>query len=126
MLSFRARLSVLPALGAIALALAATGVAKNTSVSVVRPQVAPRAGVPWTLTVRVAVHGKPYAKAGYRPTLYLVDRTGTPVATFHGAATAPGKFLVRIVFPHSGTWRYVIPDPLNGEWSFSGLRVARA
>jgi hypothetical protein len=61
---------------------------------------------------------------GYRPTLYAVDEAGTPIATFRGTAAAPGAFRVQVVFPHAGTWRYVIPDPLNGEWSFAGQHAS--
>jgi hypothetical protein len=124
LLSRRARFTALTLFATLALALAASAVAKPTSVTVTKPSASPRAGVPWTLTVRVALRGQPYVKSGYRPTLYMVDKAGRPVATFHGTLAAPGKFSVRIVFPRPGTWRYVIPDPLNGEWSFAGLRVA--
>jgi hypothetical protein len=126
MLPLRARFTALTLLATLALALAAAAVAKQTSVTVTRPSASPKAGVPWILTVRVALGGKPYVKPGYRPTLYVVDKASRPVATFHGTLAAPGKFSVRIVFPRPGTWRYVIPDPLNGEWSFAGLRVAAA
>jgi len=111
------------AVATLALVLATAASAKETSVTVTRPSALPHAGVPWTLTVHVAVRGKPYAKVGYRPTLYLVNKARSPIASFHGTATALGAFRVRVVFPHSGTWRYVIPDPLNGEWSFAGQHV---
>jgi hypothetical protein len=124
-LASRSRILAFGLCAALALSFAAVAGAKQTRVTVVTPSTAPRASVPWPLTVRVALGGKPYAKAGYRPALYLVDTSGRPVATFHGTPAAPGRFIVRVLFPHAGTWRYVVADPLNGEWSFRGLKVAR-
>ena len=106
------------------LALAASAGAKLTRVTVSTPSATtPRKGVPWTVTVHVSLRGKPYPKPGYRPTLYLISKR-IPVATFHGVAIGEGTFRVRIVFPRPGTWRYVIPDPVNGEWWFGSPRVA--
>lgn len=118
------RLATLTATTA-ALVLAATANAKLTNVTVSVPEGVPRGHVPWTVTVHVSLRGKPYAKHGYRPTLYLISKRGfVPVATFHGIAVGSGTFRVRVVFPRTGSWRYVIPDPLNGEWSFNAPRVA--
>ncbi len=118
------RLATLTA-AAAALVLAATANAKLTNVTVSVPAGVPRDHVPWTVTVHVSLRGKPYAKRGYRPTLYLISKGGfIPVAAFHGVAVGPGTFHVTIVFPRTGAWRYVIPDPLNGEWSFNAPRVA--
>jgi hypothetical protein len=117
------RLVLLFTLSALALGLAGTASAKPTQITVTNPAAVPVVGNPWTLTVHVALRGKPYARTGYRPTLYLVNTNGSPIATFYGVRIRAGTFHVRVVFPHAGTWRYVIADPLNGEWSFSGLRV---
>jgi hypothetical protein len=108
---------------AAALALAGTAAAKNTRLTVSAPT-APKANVPWTLTVRVSLDGRPYAKAGYRPTLYLIRSRYVPVATFHATKVAPGTYRVRVVFPQGGKWRYTIPDPVQGDWSFTAPRVA--
>jgi hypothetical protein len=109
---------------AAALVLAAVANAKLTSVAVSAPASAPRTDVPYTITVHVSLRGKPYTKPGYRPTLYLIRKGAfIPAATSYGTAVGPGTFRVRIVFPRPGSWRYVIPDPLNGEWSFDAPRV---
>lgn len=110
---------------AAALVLAAVANAKVTNVAVSTPAGAPRADVPYTITVHVSLRGKPYAKPGYRPTLYLIRKGAfVPVATSHGTAVGPGAYRVTIVFLRPGSWRYVIPDPLNGDWSFDAPRVA--
>jgi hypothetical protein len=111
------------AIAAAAFMLAAVAAAKQTSVTVAVPSAIPRANVPWPLTVHVALRGKPYPAGRYRPTLYLVDRTGSPVATFHGAPIGRGVFRVWVVFSRAGSWRYVIPDPVTGDWSFVAPRV---
>jgi hypothetical protein len=116
------RIGTLAAAGA-ALVLAATANAKLTNVTVSAQAGTPRTHVPWAVTVHVSLRGKPYAKPGYHPTLYLVSERGPPVATFRSTAVGPGTFHVRVVFPRPGTWRYVIPDPLYGEWSFVAPRV---
>lgn len=113
----------LPAAFCAALCLTATASAKQTQVTVTGPTSA-HAGVPFTLTLHVAVDGKPYGKAGYRPTVYLMGKGELPVATFHGTPVAPGTFRVRVVFPHTGSWSYVVPDPLNGDWTFVAPHVA--
>jgi hypothetical protein len=109
---------------ATALVLSATASAKLTSMSV-SSQAAPRTHVPWTITVRVSLRGKPYAKPDYRPTVYLLANGGImPVATFRGVRVGAGLFQVKVVFPRPGVWRYGIPDPVNGEWFFMSPRVA--
>ena len=112
------RLLAVGALAVVGLALAGTASAKLTRVSVVEPASAPTAGTAWTITARIAVRGKPYAKAGYRPTLYVVDKSGSTVATFRGTPVAPGRFHISIVFPRAGSWRYDIVDPVTGDWFF--------
>jgi hypothetical protein len=111
-------------LGVAALVLAASAGAKPTNVSVSTAG-SPRAGAPSTVTVRISLHGRPYAKPGWRPTLYLVP-TGAffPVATYQGDIVSPGTFRLRVVFPRAGAWQYVIPDPVTGDWTFVAPRVA--
>jgi hypothetical protein len=76
------------------------------------------------VTIHVSVHGKAYARAGWRPTLYLVRRGAfVPVATYRGVAVGPGTFRVRVVFPRPGAWKYVVPDPVMGDWTFVAPRV---
>jgi hypothetical protein len=107
-----------------ALTLAGGAAAKDTSVSVTTAPGA-HAGAASTVTIHVAVHGKPYARAGWRPTLYLVRRGAfVPVATYRGVAAGPGTFRVRVVFPQPGAWRYVVPDPVMGDWTFVAPRVS--
>lgn len=107
-----------------ALVLATGAAAKETTVWVSKPAAAPREQVPWVLTVHVLRNGRPYAKQGYRPTLYLVGKSRLTVDVFRGVPAGAGTFRVAVVFPRPGTWRYVIPDPLNGEWWFVSPHVA--
>jgi hypothetical protein len=117
------KLVVLAAVAALALALAGSAGAKQTNLSVSTAG-SPHAGAPSTVTVRVSLRGKPYAKAGWRPTLYLVRKGAyLPAATYRGASVAPGTFRVRVVFPRAGAWKYVIPDPVMGDWTFLAPRV---
>ena len=88
------------------------------------PAAAPHAAIAWTLRLRVAVAGKPYARMGYRLMRFVVNRAGVPVATFRGTPTAAGKYSVPLVFPSAGSRRYVVVDPVMGEWDFPTLRVA--
>ena len=76
-------------------------------------------GVPWTLVVRT-VHARP----GYRPLLVLLDGSGSFGGTFHGTRIAPGLYRISIVFPHTGSWRYEIADPVQGDWSFVAPHVS--
>ena len=110
--------------GAAALVLATSAGAKLTNVSVSTAG-SPHVGATSTVTVRVALRGQPYARPGWRPTLYLVRKGAyLPAATYRGALVAPGTFRVRVVFPRAGAWRYVIPDPVTGDWTFVAPRVA--
>jgi hypothetical protein len=118
MLARGPRLATVAAFAAVGLALAGAAAAKPFRITLVQPAAAPRAHVGLTLTLRIFRAGRPYERAGYRPLLYLVDKTGSPVATFHGTLAAPGRFRVTVVFPHGGAWRYVVVDPVTGEWVF--------
>ena len=75
--------------------------------------------------MRVALNGTPYTKPGYHPTLTVLDKSGIPVATFRGNAVAPGRYRVSVVFPRAGSWRYVIADPVTGDWYFVAPHVGR-
>ena len=83
------------------------------------PASGPHAHVPWTVTVRAA-----HARPEYRPTLVLIDRGGSFGGSFHGTWVASGLYRIRIVFPHAGSWRYQISDPVLGVWSFVAPHVA--
>jgi hypothetical protein len=113
---------LLPVVAALALVAAAS--AKETWVTVSPSSAAPRAGVPWTVTIRVERAGKPWSKPGYRPLVMLFAQDGSPAATFRGVATGTGRYSVRIVFPYGGTWRYSVVDPVTGDWYFVAPRVA--
>lgn len=111
-------------LAAAALAAAAPALAKRTRVAVVPLAAAPRAGVAWPLRIRVRLDGKPYARRGYRPLVGVLDARGGLVASFRGsAATRPGEYVVRVVFPRPGRWRYSVADPIMGDWFFAPVRV---
>jgi hypothetical protein len=116
------RLALLAAVAS--LALAASAGAKLTNVSVSTAGV-PHAGAKSTVTVRVSLRGEPFARRGWRPTLFLVRKGAyLPAATYRGVAVAPGTFRVEVVFPRAGAWKYVIPDPVTGDWTFLAPRVA--
>jgi len=115
--------------GALALGLVAAGpaMAKPTSLTLVAPAGTPRAGTVWSPRVEVTVAGRPYPRAGgYRPKLSIFRPLwGPTVATFTGRPTGrPGEYRLRVVFPRPGAWRYIIPDPVTGDWTFR-VRVAR-
>jgi hypothetical protein len=76
------------------------------------------------LSVRVTVDSKPYARRSFHPVLYLLDETGNQIAKFHGTLVAAGRYHIRIVFPHAGTWRYAISDPVLGSWRHPGFHVS--
>ncbi len=97
--------------------------AKHTSVTVISPSLHPHAGVAWPLKVTVKVWGKPYERLGYRPKLSIIDANGVPIETFSGTRVGPGTFRVDVLFPRSGKWRYVVADPIDGEWWFDAVRV---
>jgi hypothetical protein len=90
----------------------------------VQPSAASRVGVPWTLSVRVTVDSKPYARRSFHPVLYLLDKTGNQIAKFHDTLVAAGRYHIRIVFPHAGTSRYAISDPVLGSWRHPGFHVS--
>jgi len=112
-------LVTLLALSALILAVAAGAAAKGTPLTVTLPAAGPRAQVPWTITVRTA-----RARPGYRPVLVILDRGGSFGGSFHGTRVAAGVYRISIVFPHSGSWRYQISDPVLGDWSFVAPHVA--
>jgi hypothetical protein len=118
------RLIVVAGVVAVALMLPVAAAAKHTKVVVAQPSVAPRVGVPWTLAVRVTVDGKPYARRSFHPALYLLDKAGNQVATFHGKLVAAGRYRIRIVFPHAGAWHYAISDPIMGSWYYPRFHVS--
>jgi hypothetical protein len=117
-------LSTAVAAALAALVLAGGAAAKDTNVSVATAPGA-HVGAASTVTIRVWFRGKPYAKPGWRPTLYLLRGSSLlPVETYRGVAAGQGTFRVRVVFPRPGAWKYVIPDPVTGEWVFLAPRVS--
>jgi hypothetical protein len=46
------------------------------------------------------------------------------IAKFHGTLVAAGRYHIRVVFPHAGTWRYAISDPVLGSWRHPGFHVS--
>jgi hypothetical protein len=87
----------------------------------------PRAHAAWPVTLRIVMDGRPFVRAGYHPTIWLVDEHDALLGGFRGAQVAPGEFRVWLVFPHAGAWRYVIPDPATGEyWFFAAPTVSRS
>ncbi len=55
--------------------------------------------------------------------LVILDRDGSLGGVFHGIRIAPGVYRITIVFPHAGSWRYQISDPVLGDWSFVAPHV---
>ncbi|CAB4695357.1 MAG: hypothetical protein F2663_04890 [Actinobacteria bacterium] len=120
---YRRTLSVAATALLTMLALASPAAAKHTLVTVTSSSLRPHAGVAWKLNVTVKVEGRLYARAGYRPKLSIVNASGVPIETFSGTPIGPGRFRVDVLFPRSGTWRYVVADPISGEWWFNAVRV---
>ena len=60
----------------------------------------------------------------FHPVLYLLDKAGNRIVKFHGTLVVAGRYHIRIVFPHAGTWRYAISDPVLGSWRYHGFHVS--
>jgi hypothetical protein len=96
-------------------ALAKDGMA----LKVFRPSTPAHAGRPWSAVLRLTLRGKPYARAGYRPTLTISDAGYRFAKTFDSVPTGKaGNYRVRVVFPHAGLWKLGVPDPIMGDWYF--------
>lgn len=96
-------------------ALAKDGMA----LKVLRPGTPARAGRPWSPVLRLTLRGKPYARAGYRPTLTISDADYRFTKTFDSVPTGRvGSYRIRVVFPHAGLWKLGVPDPITGDWYF--------
>ena len=82
------------------------------------PPPTPHAGVAVDLRLRVAVAGKPYARKGYRPTVFVVNHAERCRSRRSTARPRrPEGSPCSLVFPSAGSWRYVVVDPVTGEWS---------
>jgi hypothetical protein len=87
---------------------------------VARPRCTPaHAGQSWSEVLRLTPRGKPYVRAGYRPTLTISDAGYRFTKTFDSVPTGKaGNYRVRVVFPHAGLWKLGVPDPIMGDWYF--------
>jgi hypothetical protein len=57
--------------------------------------------------------------------IYILDEHDASLGSFMAMRVAPGAFRVKVVFPHPGSWRYVVPDPVTGDyWFYTGPKVA--
>jgi uncharacterized membrane protein len=112
------RRSVLAAVVVLALSFVSAAAAKQTSITISTPSRAPVANASWPVTAHVLLKGKPFPGRTYRPTVYLLGKSGAIAGAFHGVRVGNGVYRIDIVFPHSGRWRYSIPDPIDGDWYF--------
>ena len=117
------KLSVLALLAALAAAPAAT--AKERNITMSSANVAPKAGQPWTATLRVVVDGTP--APGLGPMVRIVNRTGRTVYIASRRTAKAGIYLARIVFPTAGSWRLIAVDRYSGRsYEFKRVTVRAA
>jgi len=117
------KLSVLAALAA--LLAAPTALAKERNITMTAADVAPKAGQPWTATLRVAIDGQPAPGTG--PMVRIVDRAGKSVFVASKPTARAGIYLARIVFPRAGSWRLIVVDRYSGRsYEFKRVTVRAA
>jgi len=115
-----ARAATIASLLVLGLQLGTPAFAKDgMALKVFRSSTPAHAGKPWSVVLRLTLRGKPFARAGYRPTLTISDAGYRFTKTFDGVATGKtGNYRVRVVFPHAGVWQLGVPDPIMGDWYF--------
>jgi hypothetical protein len=113
-----ARATTIGCLLVLGLQFSAPALAKDgMALTVFKPRAPARAGHPWSAVIRITLHGKPYTRPGYRPTLTISDAGYRFAAAFKGVPTnTAGNYRVRVVFPHAGRWKLGVPDPITGDW----------
>ena len=117
------KLSVLAVLAALVAAPAA--LAKERNITMTAADVAPKAGQPWTATLRVAVDGTP--APGMGPMVRIVNRAGRTVYVAARPTAKAGIYLARIVFPTAGSWRLIAVDRYSGRsYEFKRVTVRAA
>jgi hypothetical protein len=118
-------LTVLAVTGVV-LGLPATTAAKHVDVTLSSPPARLSAGTSWTARLTTWVSGRPRTRAGAHPlvTIKRGSASSMPVATFRARRLGrPGRYVVAIVFPRAGSWRYVVTGAGPGEWVFGPVRV---
>ena len=117
------KLSVLAVLAALVAAPAA--LAKERNITMTAADVAPKAGQPWTATLRVAIDGTP--APGMGPMVRIVNRAGRTVHVGSRPTAKAGIYLARIVFPTAGSWRLIAVDRYSGRsYAFKRVTVRAA
>ena len=117
------KLSVLAVLAALVAAPAAT--AKERNITMAAADVAPKAGRPWTATLRVVVDGTPAPGVG--PMVRIVSRAGKTVYIASRRTAKAGIYVARIVFPTAGSWRLIAVDRYSGRaYEFKRVTVRAA
>jgi hypothetical protein len=105
------KLSVLVVLAALVAAPAA--LAKERNMTMTAADVAAKAGQPWSVTLRVAMDGRP--APGQGPMVRIVNRAGKTVYIASRRTAKAGIYVARIVFPTAGTWRVIAVDRYSGR-----------
>ena len=117
------KLSVFAVLAALVVAPAA--LAKERNITMSSADVAPKAGQPWTATLRVVVDGTP--APGLGPMVRIVNRAGRAVFIASKPTAKAGIYLARIVFPTAGSWRLIAVDRYSGRsYEFKRVTVRAA
>jgi hypothetical protein len=76
----------------------------RTNVAIAQGPTALQAAKPWNAMVEISRHGR--RLDGFRPVLTL-DGFGAD-QSFAGKQVAPGRYRVRVIFPHPGFYTYVV------------------
>lgn len=108
-----------------ALVAAPAALAKERNITMSAADVAPKAGQPWTATLRVVIDGTP--APGLGPMVRIVNRAGRTVHIASRPTAKAGIYIARIVFPTAGSWRLIAVDRYSGRaYEFKRVTVRAA
>jgi hypothetical protein len=108
-----------------ALAAAPAALAKERNLSMIGAPVAPKAGKPWTATIKVTIDGR--LVDGMGPMVRVISAAGKAIYVPSRATPAAGIYRARVVFPTAGMWRVLVVDRYSGRsYEFSRVRVRAA
>jgi hypothetical protein len=88
----------------IAIVVSVGAWADRTQVAIAKGPTAVPAQKPWNTIVEISRHGR--RLDGFRPVLTIAG-LGDPMS-FHAKEIAPGRYRVRVVFPHPGFFTYSV------------------
>jgi hypothetical protein len=88
----------------IAIVVSVGAWADRTEVAIAKGPRAVPAQKPWNTIVEISRHGR--RLDGFRPVLTIAG-LGDP-RSFHAEEIAPGRYRVKVIFPHPGFWTYSV------------------